>query len=308
MALFWRKKALLLKTEVTYGTDPTPSGAANAIQATEVSINPMEGSDVSRNIDKPYLGGDDVILIDSYVTISFKIELAGSGVAGTAPAWGPVLLACGFEETIVAVTSVTYTPVSTAFGSATIYFNVDGILHKILGVRGNATLMFERGVPMLSFTMQGLFVQPTDTALPTVDLTDFQTPKPTSSTNTPTLTLAGVALEVERLEINIGNQVENRFLVNSEAVRIADRSVTGSLVCEAVALATFNPYARADARTKGALALVHGTEAGNIATIGCPVVGVGRPAVGESQGITTWTLPLMMLPSSGNDDISIALT
>ena len=31
MAKYFRKKILLAKTESVYGTDPTPSGAANAI-------------------------------------------------------------------------------------------------------------------------------------------------------------------------------------------------------------------------------------------------------------------------------------
>ena len=63
------------------------------------------------------------------------MELAGSGTAGTAPRYGALLQACGLSETIVASTSVTYAPVSSAFSSATIYFNNDGIRHILTGCR-----------------------------------------------------------------------------------------------------------------------------------------------------------------------------
>ena len=44
------------------------------------------------------------------VEVTFEVEMAGSGTAGTAPAFGPLLKACGNSETIVTDTSVTYAP------------------------------------------------------------------------------------------------------------------------------------------------------------------------------------------------------
>jgi hypothetical protein len=55
--------------------------------------------------------------------------------------WGKLLLACGFGQTVAAA-SVDYLPVS-AFGtntSLTIYYFLDGQLHKLLGARGTFTL------------------------------------------------------------------------------------------------------------------------------------------------------------------------
>jgi hypothetical protein len=45
--------------------------------------------------------------------VEFDVDLVGSGTAGTAPAWGPLIQACAFAEVIVASTSVTYNPVSS---------------------------------------------------------------------------------------------------------------------------------------------------------------------------------------------------
>src|SRR5262245_39462866 len=42
--------------------------------------------------------------------LSFRVALKGSGTAGTAPEWRDFQMSCGFSETIVGGTSVTYAP------------------------------------------------------------------------------------------------------------------------------------------------------------------------------------------------------
>ena len=127
MPMYWNEKTLLLKAETTYGTDPTPTGAANAILATDVRLSPMEGQDVDRMLDLPFMGASGTVAAGLHAKISFKVEVKGSGAAGTPPAFGPILRACGCAEVIVASTSVTYSRVSKNHGSATIYMNIGGV-------------------------------------------------------------------------------------------------------------------------------------------------------------------------------------
>jgi len=54
-----------------------------------------------------------------FAEIAFEVSIAGSGTAGTAPSWGPLLKACGFYESLVASTSATYGP-RTANPSTTV--------------------------------------------------------------------------------------------------------------------------------------------------------------------------------------------
>jgi hypothetical protein len=135
MPLLSRKRLILAKIESTYATDSTPDGTF-AILVRNLEITPLESETVSRDLIRPYLGASDQLLAQTRVSITFEVEMAGSGAAGTAPAYGPLLKACGLSETIVISTSVTYAPVSSAFSSASIYMNNDGILHKITGARG----------------------------------------------------------------------------------------------------------------------------------------------------------------------------
>src|SRR5574337_263212 len=167
-----RNTAILAKAEVTYGTDAAPTGATNAMLVSNLSITPINAQNVSRDIIRPYLGNSEQLLGTKYVEMSFDIELAGSGTVATAPAWGPLMLACAMQEVVTATFRVDYIPKSTALGSCTIYWHDDGVLHKATGCRGNFSIDMGVGKkPVLSFRFTGLYSTPTAAANPSVTLT-----------------------------------------------------------------------------------------------------------------------------------------
>ena len=92
MPLLTRKRLILLETEGTYGTDPTPDGA-DAILVRDLNITPLQSDVVSRELIRPYLGASEQLLANTRVECTFSVELAGSGAAGTAPRYGKALLA-----------------------------------------------------------------------------------------------------------------------------------------------------------------------------------------------------------------------
>src|SRR5690606_8484724 len=105
----------------------------------------------------------------------FDVELAGSGEPGLAPGWGVLMQACAMSETVNEDESVVYAPVSEGEKSITLYFNMDGILHRLLGARGTVKLAFTSGaIPKLSFSFVGLYSPPADVALPAVTLSAFK--------------------------------------------------------------------------------------------------------------------------------------
>lgn len=99
--LLTRKRAILAKIETTYGADPTPTGAINAILMSNITVSPMETNLVQRNNIKAYLGNNPSVLAAIYAKVAFDVEVAGSGTPGTAPAYGPLLRACGMSETLL---------------------------------------------------------------------------------------------------------------------------------------------------------------------------------------------------------------
>lgn len=305
MKRLYRKLAVLAKIETTYGTDAVPTGAANAIQMTDVAVTPMEATELSRELLLPYLGHQGVELAGKYVRIEGSVEIAGAGAVDTPPAYGPLMRACGLAETITAVTKVDYQPVSGSFEAASIYFNQDGVRHVALGARGNVTLSIAPlQIPRYRFNLIGLLGTISDQALPTVDHSGFIRPVSVNKANT-TLSLHGWSAIAESISIDLGNAVEPRFLIGAESMEVTDRQTTGTAVVEAKPLATVDWFAIATARTRGALALQQGTVAGNIVEIAAPAVEIGRPTQGQTQRIVNYSLPLMFVPSAGDDEITI---
>ncbi|MBC7313599.1 MAG: hypothetical protein H5U11_13990 [Rhizobium sp.] len=305
MARYFRNRAILVKPETTYGVDAVPTGAANAMQMTNVNFEPLVGEDVNRDLVLPYMGHQGVMLVGNYARISGEVEIAGSGTAGTAPAVGPLLRACALAEVITAATDVKYTPISSLQEAVSIYFNVDGVRHVLLGARGTMTLQLTpKQIPRFVFTMTGLLGTITDQALPTVDLTDFIKPVPVSKANT-TFSLHGHAGACEGVSMDLGSQVEPRLLIGAESIELVDRMMTGNATMEAVSLATKNWFQIAQAHTTGALAAQHGTVAGNIVKFEAPAVQIGRLNYGETQKIVNNGLPLMFQPVAGNDEFVI---
>jgi hypothetical protein len=116
---FFRKKVILSKIEAVYGTDPVPTGAANAIAIRNAAFDftPLNISYVDRDIVRHTLGHDVQLVAASEVNLRCEVELAGSGVAGTPPAWGPLLRACAMAQTTL---GAAHTQTATAGAASTI--------------------------------------------------------------------------------------------------------------------------------------------------------------------------------------------
>lgn len=310
MPIRWKSKIILFELESSYGTDPVPAGATNGMLMTNVSFSPMEGEDVSRELELPYLAGQPLIPVGLRCRLQGRVELAPSGTAGTAPKWGPLLRACAVGQSIVADTSVTYAPISDAMESGTLYFWMGGTRHKAVGCRGTAVLRWPaQAIPYIEFDLLGLYDDPTDETRDNPTLTGFQKPQIVTDANTPTFTVNSVPLVLREATLTMGNQVEPRLLVGSESIEIVDRAETFAFRVEATPLSTFNPYALAKAQTAVAASLVHGTGAGKIATLAIPGMQLKRPGGFEnSQNLVEWGLEAVPLPTSGNDQWSLVLT
>jgi hypothetical protein len=309
MPIKWRSKILLAKIESTYGVDPTPSGA-NGILATQVSLTPMEGNDVDRELELPYLGAQGTVPVELHSKLAFNVELAPSGTAGTAPAWGPLLRACAVAETIVASTSVTYNPVSDSHESIALYVWVGGTQYVMLGTRGTCTMEFTaQGIPYLKFEFTGLFKLPSEQPRVAPALGSFQKPQVVTSANTTTFTINSIPLVMRSCMLNLGNAVEPRFLVGSEGILITDKSESVEATVEAVPLTTLDPYQMANDQTSVPVSLVHGVGAGKIATLSLPTAQMQRPqGLENAQDITEWPLRMVPVPTVGNDQWTLTLT
>lgn len=305
-----RKRLIRVKKESTYGTDATPVGT-DALLVRNLEITPVEADVVSRDLIRPYLGNSPQLLANTRVSITFQVELAASGTAGTAPRYGSILQACGMSETIVATTSVTYAPVSSAFSSASIYFDNDGIRHILTGCRGSFTLSGEVGqIPTIDFTMVGVYNAPTDTALPSTTYSAQASPLIFKQGNTSAFSFFSYAGCLQSVSFDMANETVYRELVGcTKEVLITNRAPSGTVMIEAPTLATKDFFALSQTETTGALTFLHGTTAGNRVTFTASQCDVGNPSYADQDGVQMLNIPYVAVPSTaGNDEVSIAFT
>lgn len=246
--------------------------------------------------------------------ISFKVENKGSGTAGTAPALGKLLIACGFAETVVAVTSVTYAPTSTLanISSLTIALYKDGLKKMIKGARGNVKYSAKNGEPgMFEFEFVGVYDSVADVALITPSGVETTVPVALLSS---VFSVAGFSAFVSQISFDMANTLEPRPDINTAAGYISalltKREPKGSFDPEDELVATHDWYGRWLAGTTGALTWKHPGSAGNICTFNVPVCQYTKIAENDRNGIATLGTDFLMARSAagGNDELSMAYT
>lgn len=314
-----RKTAILAKIETTYGVDAIPTGAANALLVSNLSFNPLNATNVSRDIIRAYLGGSEDLVGTAYVEGGFDIELVGSGTAGTAPAWGALMRAIGFAEVLTATTRVDYVPVSQSFESVTIYWFDDGVLHKLLGARGTASLKMAVGEkPVLSFKFIGIDGSASTVTAPATTLTAWRVPQVVTDANSGDVTFGathvttgapvlttGTAYPSQGLNIDFGISSPFQALLGGESVEITDRKVTGSVKLDLTAAQEVAFLANVKAAALSSIGLAHGTVVGDKVMVWMPSVQLTEPTKEDMNGKRMIGYKLKINPLAGNDEIRI---
>lgn len=273
-----RNEAILAKIESTYGTDSLPTGTDAVALAGPVNANPTEQA---RFADRPVIRGGSIgkaspLFGGSLFGLTFPVEVKGSGSLGVAPEYGPLLRACGLEETIVASTSVNYAPRSTGFESCTIYYYQDGVRFRITGCRGNVVVRGAVGEVMtLEFTMVGRKTSG--------DPTDASTPTPTLDSTVPPVFMGNNFFALDAYnpsftEFTLDAGMTVNVPPNANAsdgygdVTLTERDVRGTLNPLMTLVATQDWVDDLEQSNTQALSYALGTAGGNRMTVGVPLL------------------------------------
>lgn len=314
-----RKTAILAKIETTYGLDSIPTGAANALLVSNLSINPLNAKNVDRAVIRAYLGASEQLVGESYVEMGFDVELVGAGTVAVAPAWGPLLRSIGFAEVITPAVRVDYVPVSDAFESCTIYWYDDGVLHKATGARGTASMKLTVGEkPVMSFKFVGLLGAVGAAAAPATTLSAFRVPQIVIDANSGDLTFdathvattapaltAGTTYPSQGLTIDLGISTPFQAVLGGESVPITDRQVTGAIKLDLTAAQEVAMFADVRATIKHSIGLIHGTVANDKVMVFMPAAQLTDPTKEDVNGQRFCGYKLRAVPTAGNDEIRI---
>jgi len=305
-------KVLLWKPEATYNVDPVPTNLANVIVAQNIEINPLEMDTDDYTPVSNTFGSNEKIVGAVWCSIKFDVLLCGGGTPqGTAPNHGPLLRAAGWAQTISAGNSVTYNPISTGEESGAMYYYMDGVLQKMLGIRGSVSETWEaRKAPRLTFSGLGLNVPMVDAAMPVPTLPSIPRPLAVNKANT-ALTIGGYAVRLSSLSLNQNNDVQYRNLTGVEDVQIVGRQMAGKAVIELPKVSEKDFLGAAGLCTLAtpvAISLVHGAAAGNVLTRSLPRVQLMKPRPRVERGIVMLECDLHIARNTGNDEMSLVYT
>lgn len=303
--IYVRKKTLLAKPEVTYGVDPTPTGALNAILTKDLEIEPLEGEQLDRDTDKDTFGSNLQTLVGKMIRLRFKVEVAGAGAAGDIPAYGVLLRACGMSETNSAGVDTQYKFIDDAVPSLHFYFKRDKVLHKVAGARGMFKITTgKRKYAYYEFEFIGLFVAPVVAGAITPVLTAFVKPVPFRA-STVSCSLISNVVGLHEATIDGGQKVEFYEHSEEESVQITDRKAKIDATFEEPEIGTHDYYADVNAETTGALDYQHGTVAGNIVQITATMMQLTTIKPSDQQGVAALQVTGPLVPNGANSDFTI---
>ena len=314
-----RNTVILAIVALTTGVDAAPTAASNAILVTEMSITPLDATNIERKVMRGSFGGNAELVGTSSVKCSITVELAGSGTAATPPAWGQLLIGCAMAEGILATPArVEYTPVSTGLKDLTIYYYDDGVLHKMVNAMGTVTLSAKVGErPTLKFDFTGIDGTVSATSNPIgTDYSAWKIPVAMTKANVVDITLnaayaagalsGGIAYPSNGLEIVWGNTVDFLANLTTEKVDISDRAVTGSVEYELTPAQEVAFLGDVKTNTLRSLGFTIGLVTGNKIIVHAPAVQHKNYKMVDVKGTRYVGYDLSFLPVAGNDEVRLA--
>lgn len=311
MGMNMKSLVLLAKDQTAKGTPATLAAGSNAILCKGFMPSLISGSVVARDLIRGAKGNYGGIFAGEHRVFEFEVELAGSGTAGTAPKWDPLLLGCAFSSTVTAGTSVVYAPTAGVGKYLTLHGYLEGVKFVLTDALGTVSFALNSGqIPTMKFKFIGKYEAPTDAGAPSgVSFTGWQTPVIVGDTNTNVFTLGGLSLVVDQFGLDVANQVDWKDLINDSGARNTDRKPTANATFEMTDVATKNWAESVRTGAEMALAITHGLTAGNIVSLACPKLSFNAaPNISDSNGTAMLGANFDVKPNAGNDELVLTLT
>lgn len=314
----------------TEGVDANPSALNNAVLISALTVTP-QSEEIDRNIITNSISPRGHVVGMRWMELSFTTELRGRSIAvfddtdANRLRQDPLLRACGFSPTYAASSSsVVYTPTSSNLQTCTIYANLDGMLHKLRGCRGNVNTIMETGqFGRQEWTFTGVYDKLTnattggivDLAISPPTFQDFSMfPAPVMKSATCSIHTS-TAFALQAVSINMNNQVATRPDMNS------DNGIIGTILGSRNPQGTANPelvtrganvltdwWQRWQDGVTGAITVTIGATNGNTVIVNVPNSKFRNPSYGDRNGVVIMDLPFSCVANSDAADDEVTFT
>lgn len=305
------RKLLLLKKEVTYGVDSVPTLAANAVLTRNFSAVPTVGDRINRNIDGQARGRIADGIGNLRQTLSYELELTGSGAPGTAPAWMEHLEACGMLPPVLTanVSAIQqFALMNTPLSSASVQHWRGLVAFKGVGARGTFSVDFTTGqYPFLKLDLTALLApQPEQDLAPGVPtLTRWTPPVEFNATNS-SVTLGNWSPPCRSISFDVSAEIVSRNLVNGKYIKRGNHAITGRAVIELPTIAQRNYFVELRSGALiGTIEVQHGIVAGNVVNCRLPNCQVTGIELTTTDGEVEATINFAANITTSNNDLTI---
>ena len=300
------KAVLLMKLQAQSGVDAVPT-AADAFLVEDPSIEPVVEK-LERNNVRPQYGSKEFLVVGKAYKIGFSVEFSGQGgttpVLTTPPPIGRLLRATYMTQTVVS------TPGSECVKYAfhddidnaeelTIYFFMDGILHKAIGCIG--THSFDPKVNQfakLKFEYQGIYAGPVQQAPATI--TGFANDVTPPIFRSALFAIDNYAAVIENFKFDMKGDIAERPDANAATgvlkFYMKDRQATAEIDPEVPDMSVKDFWTMWESAEKCAMTCRIGTVSGNRCTINAPNVQIDDLKYADRNNILTYGMPLRVLP------------
>ena len=281
--------ALVKGEDYVAATDPQ---ALQYIQTKNAELT-YESEEIDRELDDATLGWKPKLTIGTHFKISTEVEAAGSGTAANPVAYDGLFQIAAMASDSTSTTHVDYSELDDdSWPDATVYFYMDGVLHKLLNCQANVSCAFaNKTAPTFKSEITGVYGGVVSAAVPQPTFTQVK-PVPVSNQYT-TILLDGVQYVLVNFSWDKKAEVSYSNLPGYEGVSLDDFAPEGEIEILRPALSDFDPFAisRSEEDTFLSLELNHGKTAGNSLKISNPEIQLLTPSYSEFEGKSTYKIP-----------------
>lgn len=317
-ARYMRKTVILANIESTYAGPEEAWAATDALLVRNAKFRIARDTE-PRELLLPHLGGSEHMVAARRAEIEFEVEFASSGAAGTAPAWGKLLRACGMSQTVVAADRVEYLPVSDGMESLRFRYAIDGVRYLAKGGRGTVKFVLSSyKIPVMQFKFWAFDTWAAVNAPFATNHAAWKRPDVLTDANAGDIRIGGTmsasgyaqngtVLPSQGLEVDLGNKLSHVKLLGGESIDIVDRDPMGKI---SVALSAAYEVTWRDEINQNnitTLGFNFFPAAGRGVHIFCPAVQRVDPQMREYEGRALMDSELRILPKNGNDDMRIVV-
>jgi hypothetical protein len=240
----------------------------------------------------------------------FQVEAGFPAAAGVLPAYDALMRACGLDVTVVADTSVSYSPtaIDGDYDQCDLQLRTADAIQDVPNCRGSLSFSVESGSkPVWGFNLLGQYGAPVPEANVPPDFSNWDKAAVATPTTINMFTFDGIKLCVRSFSFSDGRTPTTGRFMNCDGTDNIRRAFTGQALVEWPDLATkdiiHNAYLE---RTEAVVFEInHPTAAGRVMRIAAGKVQLKFGGDQDIDGTLGAQLDLVFIPDQGDDDIAI---